>query len=276
MLNVDKDHMECFKDENELKNLFFEYLKRAGTAFICADDERCKVILNESAASSFITFGCKSISCDYRAIGIRRHQNGCSFWVKEYGKKLCKVVLRVPGRHNVYNALAAFAVLRSYGFGEKEIVKVLQTFRGVKRRFERLGKVFGAQAIADYAHHPSEIKATVTTAQESLLNRGKGKLYVVFQPHTYSRTKHLLDEFVAVLQGVDNLVVYKTFAAREVYDETGSAERLAKQIGHAIYVDNVYALEAYLKASVTEEDAILFLGAGDVYAVAQYLTRIKR
>jgi len=114
------------------------------------------------------------------------------------------------------------------------------------------------------------------TAKESLFKKGRaGRLYVVFQPHTYSRTKMLLDEFIAVLKPLENLVVYHTFAAREKSADGVDASTLASRLG-AIYADNVYALESYLRANVEEGDVVLFLGAGDIYAVAQYLTRLKR
>lgn len=273
LLNVDKDHLECYKDENELKNLFKEYLLRAKTAFVCIDDKNCRKILEEEQKISAVTFSAFDISADYIAWGIRRTKDGYTFNVTEYGKKLCCVQLRVPGRHNVLNALAAIAVLRSYGFDEKEIVKGLQGFSGVKRRFERLGNIFGAEAIADYAHHPREIEATVSTAMENGVKKNeRGKIIVIFQPHTYSRTKLLMKEFIDVLQPLKNVVVYRTFSARESYDEQGSARRLAECVG-AIYADNTHALETYLKATAKEGDLLLFLGAGDIYRVAQYLAR---
>ncbi len=273
VLNIDKDHLECYKDEEELNELFFEYLSRARTPLICADDKNCRRKLESKETQNFITFGCDDISFDYSATEIKRQKKGYSFWVTEYGKRLCRIQLSVQGKHNVYNALAAFAALRSYGFDEREIAKGLQDFQGVKRRFERLGEAFGGQVIADYAHHPSEIAAVMKTAKESLpIEESKRRLYVIFQPHTFSRTRLLMEEFVSVLSEVENLVVYKTFAAREGYEESGSAKTLAERLGNAIYADNAYALEAYLRASVQEGDCLLFLGAGDIYALAQHFT----
>ncbi|MBQ2768803.1 MAG: UDP-N-acetylmuramate--L-alanine ligase [Clostridia bacterium] len=276
LLNVDKDHLECFYDESELKMHFFQFLKRARTGFVCLDDENCRRFVEADGIDGYITFGINDIRCDYRAEHLKRLRQGYTFWVTEYGKRLCKVRLNVLGRHNVLNALAAVAVLRSYGFPEAAIAEGLENFRGVKRRFERLDDVFNATAIADYAHHPREIAATIKTAKESLFKKGRaGRLYVVFQPHTYSRTKMLLDEFIAVLKPLENLVVYHTFAAREKSADGVDASTLASRLG-AIYADNVYALESYLRANVEEGDVVLFLGAGDIYAVAQYLTRLKR
>ena len=134
--------------------------------------------------------------------------------------------MNVYGRHNVYNALAAAAVAQYYGYPASFIAEGLRAFRGVRRRFERMGKYRGAEIIADYAHHPNEIAAAVRTAEEIC----KGKLFVVFQPHTYSRTRLLFGEFLRVLLPLENLVIYKTFPAREYYDEAGSALTLSRSL----------------------------------------------
>ena len=159
--------------------------------------------------------------------------------------------------------------MRSYGFDEKEIKKGVESFTAVKRRFERIGSFHGASFICDYAHHPREIAATIATAEGVC----KGTLYVVFQPHTYSRTKLLMKEFVATLRTVKNLMIYKTFPAREKYEGEGSAETLAQNVGNCLYSENVYVLKTWLKKTVREGDVVLFLGAGDVYYAAQYLLK---
>jgi UDP-N-acetylmuramate--alanine ligase len=137
----------------------------------------------------------------------------------------------------------------------------------VKRRFEEIGKVFGALAVCDYAHHPKEIASTVETAKALFGDR----LFVVFQPHTYSRTKALLQEFADSLGGVERLMIYKTYPARERFDEEGCALRLAEKIGDCLYAESVAALETWLKRTVKEGDCVLFLGAGDLYHLAKYL-----
>lgn len=263
LLNIDEEHMECYNGEEDLLNTFYRYCAKARTAFVCADDLRC-VGLGE-----FPTFGIKSMLADYRAVDLRANEEKYSFTVEEYGKPLCRVKLNAIGRCNVYNALAAFAAIRSLGYAEKEIAKGLETFTAVRRRFERLGSYRGASFIADYAHHPREISATLATASGVC----RGKLYVVFQPHTYSRTRLLLKEFVSVLRPIKNLMIYKTYPAREKYDEEGSAARLAQTVGSCLYAENVYVLKTWLKKTVKEGDIVLFLGAGDIYYAAQYLLR---
>ena len=262
VLNIDRDHMECYEDERDLVNCFRRFCQSTKTAFVCADDENCV------ALGDFSSFGIQNTLCDYRAVELRAVNEKYSFTVEEYGKALCRVRLNAIGRCNVYNALAAFAALRSYGFHEKEIKRGVETFTAVKRRFERIGGYHGASFVCDYAHHPREIAATVATAKGVC----KGKLYVVFQPHTYSRTKLLMADFVNVLQPIENVAVYKTYPAREKFDEEGSAKTLSERIG-SLYMENVYVMRTWLKKTVREGDMVLFLGAGDIYYAAQYILK---
>ncbi len=263
VLNIDEDHMECYDGESDLIDCFFRYCAKAKTAFVCADDHRC------IGLGDFPTFGVTSMLADYRAVALRANDEKYSFTVEEYGKPLCRVRLNAIGRHNVYNAVAAFAAMRSLGFHEKEIAKGLESFTAVKRRFEKIGSYHGAGFICDYAHHPREIAATLSTASGVC----RGDLYVVFQPHTYSRTKLLMKEFVSTLRPIKNLMIYKTYSARERYDEAGSAAKLALAVGNCLYSENVYVLKTWLKKTVKEGDTVLFLGAGDIYYAAQYVLR---
>ena len=263
LLNIDNDHMECYQGEQDLIDSFRLYCNNAKTAFVCADDERCVGL------GDYSSFGIKSALADYRATELRANGERYSFTVEEYGNALCRVRLNAIGQCNVYNALAAFSAMRSLGFNEKEIAKGLETFTAVKRRFERIGGYRGASFICDYAHHPREIASTIATAKGVC----KGNLYVVFQPHTYSRTKSLLADFVKVLRPIKNLMIYKTYLARECYDYEGSAERLAQAVGGCLYSENVYVLKTWIKKTVQDRDTVLFLGAGDIYYAAQYLLK---
>lgn len=263
VLNIDRDHMECYKNEDDLIECFKSYCLQSKTAFVCADDQNCKKL------GDFPSFGIENAFADYRATELRAHHEKYTFTVEEYGKVLCRVKLNAIGRCNVYNALATFAAMRSRGFHEREIAKGLESFTAVKRRFEKIGVYRGASIICDYAHHPREIATTLATAKGVC----RGELYVVFQPHTYSRTKLLFREFVSTLQTVKNLVIYKTYPARERYDEEGSAERLAREIGGCLYVENVQVLKTWIKTTLKEGDCLLFLGAGDIYYAAQYLLK---
>ena len=263
VLNIDCDHMECYRNEEDLVDCFGQYCKQAETAFVCADDERCQKL------GELPSFGIENSLADYRATQLKASDERYTFTVEEYGKALCRVKLNAIGRCNVYNALGAFACMRSLGFHEKEIAHGLESFTAVKRRFEKIGSYHGASIICDYAHHPREILSTLTTAKGIC----RGELYVVFQPHTYSRTRLLFKEFLAVLRMVKNLVVYKTYPAREKYDSEGSAERLAQELDECLYAGSIQALKVWLKATVREGDTVLFLGAGDIYYAAQYLLK---
>lgn len=263
LLNIDRDHMECYESEADLVDCFSRYVHTGKTAFVCADDKNCLSL------GDFPSFGIENPLADYRATELRANGERYSFTVEEYGKALCRVRLNAIGKCNVYNALAAFAAMRSYGFDEREIRRGVETFRAVKRRFERLGAFHGASFICDYAHHPREIASTIATAQGIC----KGRLFVIFQPHTYSRTKLLMREFVNVFRGVENLMIYKTYSAREKYDGEGSGEALSEAIGGCLYSENVYVLKTWLKKTLKEGDVALFLGAGDIYFAVQYLLK---
>lgn len=263
VLNIDRDHLECYEDETDMERCFRAYCDAASRVFVCADDERALRL------GDHVGFGIDNPLSDYRATNLRAVGERYSFVLEEYGKTSGRVRLNAVGKCNVYNALAAIAAMRSFGFSLRETIRGVESFTAVKRRFERIGAYCGASVICDYAHHPKEISATVATATGIC----KGKLYVVFQPHTYSRTKLLLDEFVAALRSVGNLMIYKTYAAREKYDAEGSAATLARAVGNCLYTENVYALRTWLQKTVQEGDVVLFLGAGDIYYVAQYLLR---
>ena len=147
------------------------------------------------------------------------------------------------------------------GVGSDKIKKGLEDFEGVKRRFEKIGEINGAEVIADYAHHPTEIKEAVETAEEM----SKGKVYVVFQPHTYSRTVFLKEQFVSVLGKIQNLIIYKTFPAREEYIEGGSGKDLADLLGNADYIEDAKEIVRVLQSKAKKKDLVLILGAGDLY-----------
>lgn len=263
VLNIDRDHMECYQDEEELLTTFFHYCKSARTAFVCADDIRCRHL------GDFPCFGIDAPFADYRATDLRASGERYAFTVEEYGKPLCRVQLKAIGKCNVYNALGTFALMRAQGFNDDEIRRGVEAFTAVKRRFEKIGVFHGASVVCDYAHHPKEILSTLITAQGVC----KGKLYVIFQPHTYSRTKLLMNEFVSVLRQAENLMIYKTFPARERYDSEGSAQTLAQNVGGCLYGEDLSTLRLWLTKTVKEGDMVLCLGAGDIYYAMQYMVR---
>lgn len=265
VLNTDKDHLECYGNEEKLFSAYVEYASSAPAAVVCGEDK----LANQLPFA--LTFGIGKEN-DISAANVRSSGGCYSFTLRIFGKLFDRVRLNVYGRHNVYNALAAAAVAQFYGYPSSFIADGLRKFRGVRRRFEWMGKLYGAEIIADYAHHPNEIAASIRTAMEI----SKGKLFVIFQPHTYSRTRLLFDEFLAVLGKVGNLVIYKTYPAREYFDDAGSAYTLSKSLPNALYIESVREMDIYLNCSLSSGDVVLFLGAGDIYYVAEQLLRRKK
>lgn len=254
ILNSDADHLDCYGTAKNLKDAYVKFANESkGVVKLYAD-------LNDCGGT---TFGFDD-RADYFAKRIRNVNGKFFFAAYERGMELGRVNLSVYGKHNVLNALASIAVARRFDIPFVDIEEGLKNFKGVKRRFEKIGEWGGAACIADYAHHPNEIKAALKTAK--LITRGN--LYVVFQPHTYSRTKNFFKQFVLVLSQEKQLMIYKTFAAREYYDDAGSALTLSKGIKRSVYGDCETDIERFISGA-GEGDTVLFLGAGDIYDIAK-------
>ena len=263
LLNCDRDHLDCYRDEQELYSAFLEFAGKAKAKIVNKDDTVA------SSVPAAITFAMNDKTADFVAEDVRGYRGKYSFVVTERGIKGLRIHLNVYGKHNIYNALAAYALGRYFRFEPRLIAQGIENFAGILRRFEDLGKFGGAEFIADYAHHPREISAVLSSAQEIC----RGRLLVVFQPHTYSRTRLLFDDFVSVLQTVENLMIYKTYAAREYFDSRGSAYVLSEQLPNAVYAESVKELQYFLKPVLSQGDMVLFLGAGDIYYVAKLLLK---
>ncbi len=254
ILNSDADHLDCYGSEENLKKA---YLQFAGSA------AKTVKLYGDLPEADGVTFGFDD-RADYYAKNIRSEHGKFNFRAFKGETELGKVKLSVYGKHNVLNALAAIAAADTCGIDFQKISEGLAQFKGVKRRFEEIGAFNGAECIADYAHHPNEIKAALKTAR--MLTAGE--LYVVFQPHTYSRTKDLFKEFVLTLAAVKRLLIYKTFAAREYYDDAGSALTLSNAVKRSTYGDCETDIERFLE-NAKIGDTVLFLGAGDIYEIAK-------
>ncbi|MDE7296436.1 MAG: UDP-N-acetylmuramate--L-alanine ligase, partial [Clostridia bacterium] len=206
-------------------------------------------------------------SGDVRAEGLHATGEKYRFTVVERGIPIVKIRLNVVGKFQVMNALAAYAVARLCGLRAVEIKEGLESFRGVKRRFEEVGTICNIPVVCDYAHHPRELAATIAAAQAIC----EGMVHVVFQPHTYTRTRDFMREFVSVLKTVESPIVYKTYAAREEFDFEGSAVALVSRIPEACYVQSPEQLLGRLKNRFRAGDMILVLGAGDIDGIARSL-----
>lgn len=260
VLNADNDHLDSYGDVSELKKEFFNYLNRAQIKIINADDVNLKEYGSRfnggNKTPCVYSYGIENIA-DYTAKNLSESGGAYKFDVYKSGALFLKIKLRVLGLHNVYNALAAIAALDLNGVGAQDLKLGIEGYAGAVRRFEKLGNIGKTAIIADYAHHPTEIKATLKTMKELY-----GEDYaVIFQPHTYSRTKILFDDFFSALRG-EQLAIYKTYAARESYDEAGDGARLAKALSSDYFKTPAEIFE-YVKNG--NKKAVLIMGAGDIY-----------
>lgn len=257
ILNIGRDHMDCYANEEELSDSFRLFAERAKGAIVNADDKKAKGIPHE------LSFGIGA--GDIRPCLIAAEGEKYSFTISEKGKKRAEVRLSVVGRVQIYNALAAYAVGRYYGLSPDLIAEGLSRAKGVKRRFEKIGFFQGIPVVIDYAHHPAELAKTLATEKKR-----DGSFITVFQPHTYSRTKDLFGDFTDVLREF-HPIIYKTYAAREEYDEGGSGKFLAYAL-HTDYAESPDELKRRLKNRLSEGGkvgCILVLGAGDIDEIAK-------
>ena len=259
ILNIDNDHVDTYKNMDEAVNAFSLFAKNS-LSVINADDKYARKVFN----SSTVTFGVKNLAV-YKAKYISKSE--CrSFTAYAYGKRLGRIDLKVAGVHNVYNALAAVACASELKIPFSVIKSALDSFDGIKRRNEYLGEFCGAKCFADYAHHPTEIRAALDGARDKVL--------VVFQPHTYSRTAALMSDFVAALSKAYGVIIYKTYPAREKFSAAGDGKRLFETLqksgkSNVAYAGSYVSLKKELKKRAAEFDRILFLGAGDIYEIAK-------
>ena len=274
--NIDADHLDFFKDIDDIRHSFrkfAELLPADGTLVISGDIENVDEITHDLPCT-IVTYG-SSDKFDYYPTDIVYDDHGNPSFTAHLpmGKEL-KIKLAVPGIHNVYNALAAIAVSTVLNIEDKHIVCRLPLFEGTSRRFEYKGEIGGVTIIDDYAHHPTEIKATLTAAR----NYPHEKIWCVFQPHTYTRTKALLDEFAQALSIADHVVLADIYAAREKDDLGISSRTLADKIvslGHECNyfptLSNFNEIEKFLLQNCTKGDLLITMGAGDVVKIGDEL-----
>lgn len=278
ILNVDCDHLDYFKTFDNIKASFNKFAKRIhenGYLFI---DKDCKSIdvVTKDLNCHIVTFSITDDSADYYAKNIVLHDCGkASFDIYFRGEMLSHVDLDIPGKHNVLNATAAFAVCYTLGASVQKIVEALGNYEGADRRFQYKGVYKTSKVIDDYAHHPTEVAATLRAAQE--LNRNK--LWCIFQPHTYSRTKNLLSEFSEAFYGVDKVILADIYAAREKdLGEINSkilADEINKKSNNAIYIGDFKKIEEYIRENCSDNDVIITMGAGNVYTIGEDLIKLQ-
>lgn len=268
ILDIEADHLDFFKDLDEIKASFRKFaslVPRDGTIIANADDENTMDALAPLQRELF-TFGMSS-SADVYPRNIRRVGAQSEFDIMLKGKLFTHVSIRVPGEHNIKNALAAAASAIALGINATAVKYGLAAFTGAGRRFEYKGKYNGADVYDDYAHHPGELKALL----DAIEPLGYNRTIVVFQPHTYTRTKALFSDFVEQLKRPDVTYLAEIYAAREKNTIGISSADLAKQIPNALFFDTFEELEKSLRFTAAPGDIILTVGAGDIYKIGDNL-----
>lgn len=273
ILNMDADHLDFFKDIDDIRRSFrrfAELLPADGTLIINADTPEYQSI-TEGLSCQVITYGLEN-NADYTASDITYDEFGhASFNVRYKGSDLGRCSLKVPGSHNVSNALSAVAAGRLLNLPWEVIAEGLLSFTGTDRRFQYKGTVGGVTIIDDYAHHPTEIEATLKAAA----NYPHRKVWCVFQPHTYTRTKALLPEFAQALTLADHVVLADIYAARETDTLGISSEDLADRIRElgtpCEYFPTFDEIENFLLENCTQGDLLITMGAGDIVNIGEQL-----
>lgn len=271
ILNVDADHLDYFKDLNEIIDTFGDFAAKIDDDgfLIVSNDDNNSVKAAQKAHCNVITIG--RCDADYTAKNIVFDSLGrANFDVFEKGEFKLHLSLDVIGTHNVYNALCAFACGRILGFDIEKIKKGIEGFSGTKRRFEKKGYFKNIPVFDDYAHHPTEIKATLKTASKMDV----GEIWCIFQPHTYTRTKVLFDDFVKNLSYAHHVIVAPIYAAREKDTGLVSASDLADKMDNAVYFDTFDEIKDYVSNNAKEGDIIITMGAGDVYKIGEDLVNM--
>lgn len=273
ILNIDEDHLDFFKDLNDIRHSFrkfAELLPSDGYLVINGEIDRLNGI-TDGLACKVITYGTDS-TMDYGAVNISHDELGnASFDFIKKGSFEARITLSVNGDHNVSNALAALAVADLLDISVEESMEGLVKFRGTKRRFEYKGELNGITIIDDYAHHPTEIRASLLAAR----HYPHREIWCIFQPHTYTRTKALFHEFVDALSHTDHIILADIYAARETdtlgVSSADIAEALRREGADAYYLPSFKEIEDFCLEKCQKGDMLITMGAGDVVNIGDSL-----
>lgn len=278
ILNIEFDHADFFKDINHVCETFLKFARLVpedGYVVACADDLNILPILDKISCN-VVTFGLNPNNAIWSARNIIFDDFGCAaYTLLMRNEEIASIKLKVPGIHNVSNSLAAIAACIIMGCNMSSIKQALKKFSGTHRRFELKGIVENIKIIDDYAHHPSEVSATLKAAR----NCGHSRIWCVFQPHTYTRTKFLMDEFAVAFTDADMVIIADIYAAREVDNGEVNSEMLVQKINlhdtKAIYIKDFNAIVEYLEKNAGPGDMIITMGAGDIYKVGELFLESK-
>ena len=263
ILNIDNDHLEYYGTMGKLKLAFQKFALLSRTVVFNLDDPNTLDVMN-SIDRPVLSFGIEN-DARFRAVNIREYRPGFyEFDVEELGEHFAHLRLNVPGYHNIYNALAMCCCVRPLGLQPADAERAAENFKGMGRRFEVKGECNGAVIVDDYAHHPTELAATLKTAR----SLGYQRVIAVHQPFTYSRTKALMQDFADVLRSADQVVLLPVMGSREVDDGSVRSEDLAAKIPGSVVVDGLDAAADWVRAHAGEGDLVVCMSCGDLYKAA--------
>lgn len=277
ILNIDEDHLDYFDNINHIVSTFEGYVENLDedAYLIINNDDVNSTTLAEKTKAKVVTFGIDKIA-DYSAKNITFGNGGkpC-FDIYYKHKKIAHMELSVMGKHNIYNALAAFIACHIYNIDIDIIAANISAYTGVRRRLEYKGTLNGLEVLDDYAHHPTEIKATLN----AIRNKYSNNIYCIFQPHTFTRTKLLLNSFSESFTDADKIIITDIYAAREKdYGDIHSkilVDAIVKNGKDAIYIETFEEVEKYLLKNAKPGDCIITMGAGDVYKIGENILSKK-
>ena len=269
--NIDFEHVECYNDLDELKNTFIDFANSVpfyGTVCLCMDSENV-VSIGDKIDKPKLTYGIDSKNVDFQAIELK-HNNGCVSFKVEIENAIHSFKLNIPGKYNVYNALAAIVVSHTMGLDMENVSYALKQFSGVRRRFDiKVDK--DVMVIDDYAHHPVEVKSVISAVK----NNWNRNLTVIFQPHLFSRTKEFYKEFADALMSADKIFVTEIFASREKDDKSVTSQIIVDELINKNHKDVTFLplkdVVDKLKSITEKDDIILTLGAGDIWRFSEDL-----
>lgn len=268
VLNLEADHLDYFSGIVQIKESFSSFLNKIpddGFAVINNDDRNLMDAATKASCKK-VTYGLNN--ADYTAKNIRFSPEGTPiFDICHQGNSLGMVHLKVTGVHNISNATGAFALAHTMGLSSDVIINGIESFHGTDRRFELKGTVNEKSVYDDYAHHPTEITATLTAAK----NLPHHKIWCIFQPHTYTRTKALLDDFAVALSHADHVIVTDIYAAREPNDPTIHAKDIVNKLSNAIYISDFEDIASEIAIKTQPNDIIFTMGAGNINALGDII-----
>ncbi len=267
ILNIDADHLDYFKNLDNIKKSFRKFAEQTSDCLVVNGDDKNTLDAIDGLDKKVITYGFNENN-DYYAKDISTdHGIQSKFLLMHNGEELGYITLNVPGRHNIYNALAAITTCHYLGASISDIADSLEKFTGVHRRFEILGKRKGVVIADDFAHHPTELRAVLNSA----MSMGFKRVWAVFQPHTYSRTFLLMDDFAKALSIADRVIISEILPVRETNTYNVTSQDLGDKIENCVCIDTFEDITDYISENAKEGDLVLTIGGGNVYKCANMI-----